>query len=199
MWELFDLIFVILTGLVMGSFVTALTYRLPRHLPFSHLPDGRPVRSICPPCGRALRAIELIPVISWILQKGRCQCGKVAIPTRYPLIELGVLAITTLMWQMHGFDLIETPRYVALPFAVAVAILALQGQGWPKTVDHILITAAAFTTLIAWGAHGAGLTGILPLACALPLIAHGARIPPKVQGDIFRLSAPLLVAALITF
>jgi leader peptidase (prepilin peptidase)/N-methyltransferase len=77
-------LWVFLFGLIVGSFLNAAIYRLPR--PGMSL--TRPRRSRCPACQREIRARENIPVLSWILLRGRCAgCGW-RIPVRYPLVEL---------------------------------------------------------------------------------------------------------------
>jgi leader peptidase (prepilin peptidase)/N-methyltransferase len=73
-----------LYGLMVGSFQNAAIYPLPRE----GLSLGNPKRSLCPGCGRQVRARENIPVLSWILLRGRCAgCGW-RIPWRYPFVEL---------------------------------------------------------------------------------------------------------------
>ncbi|HEY3490988.1 MAG TPA: prepilin peptidase [Candidatus Deferrimicrobiaceae bacterium] len=69
-------------GLCLGSFFNVLIYRLP--LEQSIVSPG----SRCPGCGRAIRAWENIPVLSFILLRGRCAGCGVAISWRYPLVEL---------------------------------------------------------------------------------------------------------------
>ncbi|HET6378988.1 MAG TPA: prepilin peptidase [Methylocella sp.] len=74
----------LLTGLILGSFTTMLSYRLPRGLsiiwPGSH----------CPSCKTRLRPIDLLPVLSWVLQRGRCRHCGAPIGWRYLLIEIAV-------------------------------------------------------------------------------------------------------------
>lgn len=174
---LFDLVFLILAGLTMGSFTTALIYRLPRGLPYSHDPQGRPVRSICPPCGRVLRARELIPVLSWVYQRGRCACGKIVIPLRYPMTEILVLALTLVVGYRHGVDLVDAPRFAALPFAAATfAIGAMNLGGWPRSIDRLLILLASMTAAsdIVFTDKDI-ITACVPLFFTLPLIGRGIR------------------------
>jgi prepilin signal peptidase PulO-like enzyme (type II secretory pathway) len=145
-------------GLSMGSFATALAYRLPRGLPYGHGPDQRPVRSMCPPCGRTLGALELIPVVSWVMQNGRCQCGKVAIPLTYPLIEIGTLVYTWLIFQFCGFEWAVVPRFFAVPFVVAAVIIAYQHNKLPRHLGLILLTFAVIVVAVemtlAFGTFG---------------------------------------------
>lgn len=74
-----------IVALVMGSFASCASYRLARE---SLLP-----RSKCPKCNMILRARNLIPLFSWIFQKGKCSKCHNKISIRYPLIELFFVAI----------------------------------------------------------------------------------------------------------
>jgi len=70
-------------GLISGSFLNVVIYRLPRGESIISPP------SHCPECGHELSPLELVPVISYFLLKGRCrECGS-KISVRYPLVELG--------------------------------------------------------------------------------------------------------------
>ena len=73
-----------LVGLLFGSFLNVCISRLPRHESIV-----RP-RSHCPNCGKPIRWYDNIPVLSWILLRGRCRDCKSSIPWRYPLVELAV-------------------------------------------------------------------------------------------------------------
>ncbi|HSI81331.1 MAG TPA: prepilin peptidase [Solirubrobacterales bacterium] len=74
-------------GLILGSFLTALAHRLPRGESFV---AGR---SRCPACGARIAAYDNIPVVSWLLLRGRCRSCDERIPARYPLTELGLGAL----------------------------------------------------------------------------------------------------------
>ena len=77
----------LLLALPAGSFAGLLADRLPR---------GEPVlwaRSCCRGCGRALGAVELLPLVAWLRQRGRCRCGRTAIGRAPLLAEAGALAI----------------------------------------------------------------------------------------------------------
>src|SRR5687767_8802727 len=92
-------VFAGLLGLIFGSFVTALSYRLPRGISIA---KGR---SACPACGTALTARDLIPVFSWIKQRGQCRTCGTKISWRYPAIEIlmAVLFVTaTLLIRDHS-------------------------------------------------------------------------------------------------
>lgn len=80
-----------LVGLLIGSFLNVVIYRVPRGE--SPVSPG----SHCPVCGDALRAWELLPVLSFLIQKGQCRNCQSRISWRYPLVELlsGILFYLT--------------------------------------------------------------------------------------------------------
>ncbi len=88
-------------GLVFGSFLNVVIYRLPRGESLSHPP------SRCPGCGKAIRIYDNIPVLGWLLLLGRARCCKIRISVRYPLIEaLGGL----LAWAIVRMIVFELPE-----------------------------------------------------------------------------------------
>ncbi|KPJ52260.1 hypothetical protein AMJ39_08280 [candidate division TA06 bacterium DG_24] len=78
-----------LFGLALGSFVNVVIYRLPRRMSLV-----RP-RSLCPECGTPIRARDNIPLLSYLLLRGRCRDCGARIEARYPLVELaaGLLVV----------------------------------------------------------------------------------------------------------
>jgi leader peptidase (prepilin peptidase) / N-methyltransferase len=76
-----------LGGLIIGSFLNVVAYRLPRDESLVHQ------RSRCPSCDTQLRAIDNVPVVSWLLLRGRCHHCGAAISARYPLVELATGAL----------------------------------------------------------------------------------------------------------
>lgn len=91
---------VIISGLILGSFVSCVSYRLGLGEKFVL------TRSKCPKCGVNLGFFNLIPVFSWLLQKGKCQKCQAKISWRYPLIEI-FLTITFLAVYFVNFNKID--------------------------------------------------------------------------------------------
>ena len=105
-----------LVGLLVGSFLNVVIHRLPRMLERGwqdqcaelrgETPDARPrynlvvPRSACPACGHKITAGENIPVVSWLLLRGKCSACGTPISTRYPMVELlgGILAAAA-VWK----------------------------------------------------------------------------------------------------
>src|ERR671923_24273 len=75
------------SGLLVGSFLNVVAHRLPRGESLV-----RP-RSRCPQCGTQLRAIDNVPVLSWLALRGRCHHCSAPISARYPLVELLTAAL----------------------------------------------------------------------------------------------------------
>jgi leader peptidase (prepilin peptidase) / N-methyltransferase len=130
-------------GLVVGSFLNVVAYRLPREESLTH------PRSRCPSCATQLRAVDNIPVLSWLALRGRCHHCGAPISARYPLVEastgvlyaavvatqddavrivLGLLLVTALVpITLIDLDQRIIPNRITGPAAVAalVAIAAL--------------------------------------------------------------------------
>lgn len=94
-----------LFGLLMGSFISMLSWRLPR-LFFADQSGEQQLKSIslsrsqCPHCQQPLHWYQLIPLFSWLISRGQCQQCHHPISKRYPLIELSSLILTlAIAWQ----------------------------------------------------------------------------------------------------
>jgi leader peptidase (prepilin peptidase) / N-methyltransferase len=96
-------------GLAFGSFLNVCIYRLPRDLSVV-----RP-RSSCPRCEYGIRAYDNIPVLSWLILRGRCRNCKARISARYVLVEILTGAIFLACYAHFGFSL-ATVKYCALGF-----------------------------------------------------------------------------------
>ena len=85
-------------GLIFGSFLTFLFYRIQNNEPW--LWGQGASRSKCPSCKINLGAIDLIPVLSWAISCGKCRHCKKGVPIRYPLIEIGTSIIFLLIYRV---------------------------------------------------------------------------------------------------
>jgi leader peptidase (prepilin peptidase) / N-methyltransferase len=105
-------------GLAFGSFLNVVIYRLPRGQNLA-----RPA-SHCPACGVPIKPYDNLPVVGWLLLRGKARCCGVRIPARYPLVELlgGLMA-----WAIVQTIILDLPLETAWWRAVAIflAYLAL--------------------------------------------------------------------------
>jgi leader peptidase (prepilin peptidase)/N-methyltransferase len=95
----FTLIFVVgigLIGTLIGSFLNVVIYRVPRDESVVSPP------SACPTCGHRIRSVDNIPIVSWVVLRGRCRDCRAPISIRYPLVELGTAVFFALVagWAM---------------------------------------------------------------------------------------------------
>ncbi|WP_307858523.1 prepilin peptidase [Microbacterium flavescens] len=90
--ELFLVVLVGVFGLVIGSFLNVVVYRVPAGIPLSR-------ESRCPQCDSAIKPWHNVPVAGWLALRGRCAaCGE-SIPARYPLVEAFTgIAFAVIAW-----------------------------------------------------------------------------------------------------
>jgi leader peptidase (prepilin peptidase)/N-methyltransferase len=104
---------------MMGSFISMLSWRLVKHIE-SDTPELLRAlvfdRSRCTNCNTPLGAMQLIPLLSWLLNKGKAHCCGSSISARYPLTELATASLSTLTaWTF---------------FDASAPLLGLSFQGW---------------------------------------------------------------------
>ncbi|HBY64150.1 MAG TPA: prepilin peptidase [Solibacterales bacterium] len=93
-----EAILAVVAGLLIGSFLNVCVYRLPRDLSVV-----TPKRSYCPRCEEVIAWYDNVPLLSWILLRGRCRhCGQ-GIPARYLLVEAATGALFLSAVLVHGW------------------------------------------------------------------------------------------------
>ncbi|WP_249009832.1 A24 family peptidase [Conexibacter sp. DBS9H8] len=126
-------------GLLLGSFFNVVIWRLPRHeslvTPGSH----------CPHCSEPVAPYDNVPVLSWIVLRGRCRhCGG-GISVRYPAVELGTAALTTAVALfLHSSQRIALGEILVLTL-VPVALIDLEH----RIIPNVILAPAAVAALIA--------------------------------------------------
>ncbi|GAA4967472.1 prepilin peptidase [Kineococcus glutinatus] len=135
-------------GLLIGSFLNVVVHRVPR---------GESVvtpASRCPGCGHAVRRRDNVPVLSWLLLRGRCRDCAAPISVRYPLVELGTgLLFGAVSWLVGPSW--ELPAYLYLAaIAVALALIDLDVQRLPDAIVKPSYVVAAVLLAGASAATG---------------------------------------------
>ncbi|HEU4838708.1 MAG TPA: prepilin peptidase [Micavibrio sp.] len=138
-------------GLCLGSFATALVYRIPRGMAWA-IPskDDKINRSRCPSCNVALRIFDLVPVFSWLFSRGRCRHCHAKISVSYPLIELTTMLLTVALFWAWGFSVVSAPLLLAVPFMVAAVIIDWERMILPDDINISLSVLAVFYVLLSW-------------------------------------------------
>jgi leader peptidase (prepilin peptidase)/N-methyltransferase len=131
-------------GLAVGSFMTVAVYRLPRK------ESLLAPRSRCPGCGAELRNRDNVPVLSWLLLRGRCSSCGMRISVEYPLTELATAAVVV------GVALTWTDVWVAVIVAAmasmmpAIALIDIRHHIIPNRLMHPALIAFPVLLLAAW-------------------------------------------------
>jgi leader peptidase (prepilin peptidase)/N-methyltransferase len=115
-------------GLLVGSFLNVVIWRVPRGESVVRPP------SACPACGAAVRPRDNVPVVSWLLLRGRCRDCGAAVSRRYPLVELSCAALFVVMALRFGADPV-LPAYAYLAaVGLALALIDLDCKRLPDAL-----------------------------------------------------------------
>lgn len=134
-------IFVLILGLIMGSFLGVVIDRLPKKISIS---TGR---SRCEFCNRDLTPLELIPLVSYFIQKGKCKKCHTKLSLRYPLLELITGITYVLVYVTFGYTI---QSIIAMTFASVLIVIAFIDIDTMLIFDrfHIIILILAFIDAI---------------------------------------------------
>lgn len=121
-------VFAGLGGLILGSFLNVVAYRLPRGE--SLVTPG----SRCPGCGVAIKPYDNVPVFGWLLLHGRCRSCRAAISVRYPIIEAltAALAVAVVLVKHSAHDIALGLALVAI--LVPIALIDLDRRVIPNKI-----------------------------------------------------------------
>lgn len=120
-------------GTVMGSALNCLAYRI------AHKQKWTGGRSVCPVCGHTLKARDLVPLLSWLLLKGRCRYCKTRVSVRYPVSELVLGLSYLLILSFCGFSLHTLSGLILVSCLFCLSLIDLDVQLIP---DRFIIIPA---------------------------------------------------------
>jgi leader peptidase (prepilin peptidase) / N-methyltransferase len=117
-----------LLGLLLGSFLNVVIWRVPRGESIVRPP------SHCPSCGHAVRPRDNVPVASWLLLRGRCRDCHAPISVRYPFVELATGLVFLVLALRIGFEP-ELPAYLYLgAIGIALAMIDIDVKRLPNAI-----------------------------------------------------------------
>jgi leader peptidase (prepilin peptidase)/N-methyltransferase len=170
----------LLVGLVVGSFLNVVIYRLPIMLERQWQGESVAVvgaqgdaaapgtadpppfnlvvpRSSCPACRAPIHALHNIPVLSYLALRGRCARCKAAISARYPAVELlSGVASAVVAWQL-GFGWAAACAIVVTWFLLALTFIDLDVQLLPDCLTLPLLWLGLLASLSGWASSAASL------------------------------------------
>ncbi len=128
------LLLLFVLGAVLGSFLNVVIHRLPRKeslvRPSSH----------CPHCGAPIQPRDNIPLLSFLILKGRCRhCGQ-SISWRYPVVELAAAVLLPVLWLRYPMPLQFVPAALLALMLLAVSFIDLEHQLVPNAISYPGIT-----------------------------------------------------------
>jgi leader peptidase (prepilin peptidase)/N-methyltransferase len=125
-------------GLLVGSFLNVVIYRVPLHLSVVS------PRSSCPSCHTPILERDNVPVLSWILLRGKCRTCRNPISARYPTIELSCAALFAGVAAREGFNWDVPALLIFVAGLLALSSIDLERLILPKSIVYttlVLITA----------------------------------------------------------
>lgn len=123
-----ELAIVTFLGLAIGSFLNVCIHRLPRGE--SLVSPG----SRCPACGYALRAVDNIPLVSYLFLRGRCRACGTRISVRYPVVEIVTAVVFLLHYDVFGWTALLAVRALFAAAMIALFAIDLEHQLLPDAV-----------------------------------------------------------------
>ncbi len=132
----------LLVGLLIGSFLNVCIYRLPRDLSVV-----KP-RSFCPSCEKPIAAYDNVPVVSYLLLRGRCRHCAARIPLRYPLVESITATLFAVTFWRLGFQPATLKWCLLEALMIGLLFSDLEERILPD--EFTLGGAAAGVLLAAW-------------------------------------------------
>jgi leader peptidase (prepilin peptidase)/N-methyltransferase len=142
-------------GLLVGSFLNVVIHRVPRMLEREWAQQAAELRgeqaahddrynlvvpgSHCPSCGHRIGPLENIPLLSWLLQRGKCTGCDTAIPLRYPVVELATGALSAIAIWRFGATVEGLGALVLTGFLIALAVIDFDTQLLPDNMTLPLL------------------------------------------------------------
>ena len=173
-----DIVGYILTfvfGAAVGSFLNVVIHRVPREESIV-FPN-----SACPKCGAAIKQYDNIPILSWLLLRGKCRCCAEPISARYPAVEmLNALLWLLVFWQV-GFSPLLPVGLVLTSVIVALMFIDAEHMILPNVITYPFVVFALAVRLV------------------LPLVFGGAIFSDMSYGPLSGMLAEYPAAAVSLF
>lgn len=142
-----------------GSFFNVLIHRVPRGEDFVYEP------SHCIKCDHKLKAWHNIPIVSWLILRGKCYFCDVKISARYPLVEFLVMFLSLVVFYKHGFNYESALISFVFAFLVVLSAIDIDHREIPDSINLLALTIALVSLNFI-----ESLTGALIVAGAMSLL-----------------------------
>jgi len=170
-------IFAFTLGAVVGSFLNVCIYRLPKNESIVFPP------SRCPGCGKGIRWYDNVPIISYLLLRGRCRSCGASISIQYPLVELLNALLTLFLFMKSGPSFAFLVLFLFCSAMVVITFIDLEHQIIPDEISLPgIIAGFIFSFFIPQLGWLNSLLGILVGGGSLWLVAWGYEMLTKKEG-----------------
>lgn len=137
-----------LYGLAVGSFLNVVIYRVPNKQSVARPP------SACPGCAQPISPKDNVPVVSWLLLRGRCRHCGMPISARYPLVEMLTAAAFVSVALRFGWSWTLPAEIIFAGGLVALSFIDLDHLLLPRVIVYPLGAAVLAALLVAAGVQG---------------------------------------------
>ena len=177
-------------GILIGSFLNVCIYRIPKEQSVVTEP------SHCMSCGKRLKWYELLPLISYMLQYGRCRKCKASISIQYPIIEALNGLIYVLVFYAHGWDtiyilILNIIYCFAISALIVLSVIDFRTKIIPPAINVFLLLMGLLTLMIRYLESGKRtdviwehVIGFFAISIFLLFIFHGTRGKAIGGGDV---------------
>ena len=141
---------------MLGSFATALSWRVPRGVSWIGGGKAKLARSACPKCDKPIKNQHLVPVFSWLYLKGKCHDCSERIAAKYPLMELFTLLGCLGVYAVWGFTVPAFIIMAAVPLLVALFVIDMEHMLLPNQLVLLLAALAVFLVIYQVVGYGFG-------------------------------------------
>ena len=166
-----------IVGAIIGSFLNVCIWRIPREesivFPASH----------CPVCSHPIRFFDNIPIISWLILRGRCRDCGASISPRYPLVEALTAVLAVLLYWKYGFSLQFLCAFLFTAALIVITFIDIDYQIIPDVISLPGIPLCFLAAVFVMGVSFLeSLIGILVGGGILYVIAVGYEWITKREG-----------------
>jgi len=140
--EFFNFIVIFIVGATFGSFLNVVIHRVP---------NGESIifpNSACPQCKNSIKPYDNIPILSWLILRGKCRMCRNPISPRYPAVELLTALLFVLVFWQIGLNVFLPVALIFVTAIVALIFIDAENMILPNVITYPLLVFALFVRLI---------------------------------------------------
>jgi len=131
---------IFILGISIGSFLNVVIYRVPLQKSIITPPSS------CPNCGERIKPWHNIPILGWIILKGRCASCSAKISLRYPVVELLTGIIAIIVYKKTGLNIFFIINFALFSTLLALSMIDFDYKAVPDSLNLLALTLAFFSS-----------------------------------------------------